>query len=253
MEALRQRLLDTAHEAERQSRRAGTQQQSRVQLKALAERLRGDAKGLERMVDKSPPARSFRSELVGATLVLLMTLAVQPANAQSLPASTGCVGNNVVTVYRPDIAKDSLALSELEAHERVHRAQIRNGMEKKGMNCADALQALSSNPLVNLMAEVPAYRAQAEWNKRARADFDVVRFYEFVAQALYATYSPSGCRKDYGGGIICPQGKMPAIPYSYIYQYLTTGVRPPWPPQLADYPQPNVVLADSLLATGGIL
>lgn len=146
--------------------------------------------------------------------------------AQMLPASTGCVGDSIVTMFRPDVAADSLSRAELDAHEVVHRRQMAARMAK-GATCYAALLKFTETPLQNLMAEVPAYRAQGEWLRTHTQGFVPDTYYEFTAKRLYAFY----------GG---PGGKLP---YDYILQFLRLGHAPTtW--KTTDFPLPHLALTN---------
>jgi len=158
-----------------------------------------------------------------------------------LPASTGCIGDSIVTKFRPDIEQDTFSRAELDAHEAVHRAQIRHNMAVTGKGCAESFWMLTASAEANLEAEVPAYRAQAEWLRAHVLNFDEDRYYEFVAQRLYAFYWPQNCKSEPSGGVECPLGTKP-LPYNYIVAYLRLGNRPG---QMAapEFPKPNYILA----------
>lgn len=120
-------------------------------------------------------------------ILALMLLTIVPARAQGiLPASTGCVGDSVVTVFRHDIVGDERG--ELEAHEAVHRAQLVLAMTQGSMSCYDALTYATSTARINLNIEVPAYQAQADWNHANRSGFNYRDFYLFVAKKLVFAY-----------------------------------------------------------------
>jgi hypothetical protein len=153
------------------------------------------------------------------------------AHAQGvLPASTGCIGDSVVTMFRADVQMDSLSRQELEAHESVHRAQMAEAMKDSTVSCYAAMMRFTVNPLANLMTEVPAYRAQGEWLRVHRsASYDPDVFFEWVAKGLYGAY---------GGA----KGKLP---YSFILEYLTTGVMPKVAGE--DFPPASIAAARDLL------
>lgn len=145
--------------------------------------------------------------VVSALVVSLSVYAVACASAQTIPASTGCIGNpgKDTTIFRPGL--DPVSKGQLAAHEAVHRAQIEEGM-KTGLDCYSAFWRLTSSADSNLYFEVPAYRAQADWLAGAVGPgFHEDRFYEYTAGRLYFAY-----RKT--------------IPYLFILGYLQTG-KPP--------------------------
>jgi hypothetical protein len=113
----------------------------------------------------------------------------------ALPASTGCIGDSVVTLFRPEIEADSMAKGELDAHEAVHRFQIDSIMRTAHVSCFVAMASLTLNYETNLRFEAPAYKAQGNWNQKHRPGFDRREFDMAVAKALlfyYESHIPIG-------------------------------------------------------------
>jgi hypothetical protein len=134
---------------------------------------------------------SLRVKLVVliATVLTAMLLVVTMGHAQGiLPASTGCIGDSVTTMFRQDIQEDSTAKAELDSHEAVHRVQLDSLMRANNTSCYLSLMYSTSTAEINLSFEVPAYRAQAAWNHANRDGFNYRDFYLTVAKALYFSY-----------------------------------------------------------------
>lgn len=92
-------------------------------------------------------------------LALALAVAPQPAGAQraavpdDFPGITRCEGSRAVTRIRADV-RDSLLLAQLEAHEKVHRAQA-----AAYPTCQAFLAGLRTARQV-IDVELPAYCAQ---------------------------------------------------------------------------------------------
>jgi hypothetical protein len=122
-----------------------------------------------------------------ATVLSLMFFTIGHAQG-ILPASTGCSGDSVTTLFRQDVQEDSIAKAELDAHEVVHRVQLDSLMHANGTSCYLSLMYSTSTAEINLSFEIPAYRAQAAWNHENRPGFNYRDFYLTVAKALYFSY-----------------------------------------------------------------
>lgn len=123
-------------------------------------------------------------------------------------ASTGCIAgvDTAVTIFRGNL--DSLEREQLEVHERVHRKQIADTMRADStLDCFTAFWTLTASPLANLLAEVPAYRAQAQWLAEHTHGFDPDRFFEYWARNLFFAYEKR-------------------LDYEYILGFLQSGVAP---------------------------
>lgn len=127
----------------------------------------------------------------------------------SLPASTGCIGDTIVTLYQPDVAEGTLARGELDAHEAIHRAQIDSIMRAAHVSCFVALASLTINYEANFRFEVPAYRAQGDWNAAHRPGFDRRAYDLKVARALLFYYESK-------------------IPIGTIFSAVNGSTREPW-------------------------
>jgi hypothetical protein len=170
--------------------------------------------------------RARRIALVSALVAVLLTLISVAAFAQSAPsdsaliagmeaqgqvmgsASTGCIAgvDSAVTIFRSDLAP--MEREQLEVHERVHRKQIADTMRADStLDCFTAFWALTASPMANLLAEVPAYRAQAAWLAEHTQGFDPARFYEYWAKNLFFAYEKR-------------------LAYQYILGFLQSGIAP---------------------------